>query len=116
MFSARTRWLLIALALSFLAGCSVLGPRSVVITWTVESEQGTAGYNLLRAESADGPFAQVNKALIAVTGDPVVSHQYSYTDDAVVCGTTYWYKLEEVETSGTRTMINDKVTEVTACR
>lgn len=113
----RTRTLVLTLATLALAACSVLGgSQSVIITWQVESEQDTAGYNLWRADNADGPFAQVNPALIPAQGDPVVAHSYTYTDETVVCGTTYWYKLEEVETTGKRTMLDDKITQVTACR
>jgi hypothetical protein len=113
----RTRVPALALAALVLAACSVLGgSRSVIITWEVQSEQDTAGYNLWRAESAGGPFTQVNLALIPAHGDPVVAHSYTYTDESVVCGTTYWYKLEEVETTGNHNMLNDKVTQVTACR
>lgn len=111
---------LIGLVVLLLAGCaplrSLFGPAEVVIEWEVESEQGTAGYNLLRAESADGPFAKVNEALIPAQGDPVVTHKYSYTDRAVTCGTTYWYKLQEVETSGALNTIEEHVTQVTACQ
>ena len=114
------RWCLIGLVVLLLAGCAPLrglfGPAEVVIDWEVESEQGTAGYNLLRAESAGGPFAKVNEALIPAQGDPVVKHQYSYTDHNVTCGTTYWYKLQEVETSGALNTIEDHVTQVTACQ
>jgi hypothetical protein len=112
---ARSR--ILALAAILLSACGVGGGSpSVVITWMVESEQNTAGYNVLRAESAGGPFTQINPTLIPASGDPVVTHSYSYTDHAVVCGQTYWYKLQEIETNGVRTVIEDKVTQVTACQ
>ncbi len=107
-------WLLGTTALA-LAGCSWLPAPSVTVTWTVESEQGVAGYNVLRAESAGGPFAQVNRTLIPVAGDPVVSHAYSYADRDVVCGKAYWYKLQEVEVSGARLAIEGWVAHVVAC-
>lgn len=102
--------------LLLLAACTLGKPRAVVIKWQVESEQNTAGYNLLRADSEQGAFTKINPTLIPQAGDPLQAKTYEYTDESVVCGQTYWYKLQEVETTGAITTLEDKTTSVTACQ
>ena len=93
------------------AGCVVLtacqsrGPESLVIVeWTTESEVETAGFNLYRSDSSEGPYVKVNPALIPGSSDPLLGGRYVYTDTNVVAGRTYYYKLEDVELDGTTTL------------
>lgn len=89
------------LALS-LAAC---GPAQtgVVVEWTTANEVSTAGFNLYRGESPDGPFLKVNDNLIPAAADPLTGGQYRYEDTAVQAGRTYYYQLEDVEYSGAST-------------
>ncbi len=62
---------------------------SVIIYWNeFWSEVGIDGYNLYRAESVEDPFLIINSEII--TGN-------SYTDNNVVNGTTYYYKLKAIK-------------------
>ena len=79
---------------------------SVVLDWTTKSEVNTAGFNLYRAERADGPFAQVNRQLIPAANDAVTGGRYIFTDTTTFAGVTYFYQLEDVEFSGARTRHN----------
>jgi hypothetical protein len=80
-------------------------PASVVIVeWTTESEVDTAGFNIYRSESAEGPYIKINPELIPSSPDPILGGKYVYTDTNVVAGRTYYYKLEDVELGGTTTM------------
>ena len=76
---------------------------SVVLEWTTKSEVNTAGFNMFRAENSDGPFVQINRALIPSAGDPIAGGHYVFTDTEAVAGRTYYYQLEDVELSGNRT-------------
>jgi len=108
MTTHRIAWLICALLA--LAGLT-LGYRAyarraaatVVVEWSTASELDTAGFNLYRSDSPDGPFARVNRELIPASPDPLLGGSYSFTDTDVVAGHTYYYQLEDVETSGTTT-------------
>jgi len=85
----------------------------IVVNWTTKSEVNTAGFNLYRAESAGGPFAQINQALIPAANDPITGGSYVFTDTNVVAGVSYYYQLEDVDLNGTRTRY-EKLIMVTA--
>jgi hypothetical protein len=97
-----TRWgLFIAL---FLVACSpTIFPSRILVEWKTASELDTAGFNLFRGESPDGPFIQLNDAIISASPDPVIGGAYRYEDTGVFAGKTYYYQLEDVELNGTRT-------------
>lgn len=81
----------------FLAGC---GASANVITWETASEVNTAGFNIYRGPSEDGPWTQVNEALVPPSEDPVRGGQYEFTDTSATPGEVYYYMLEEVELTG----------------
>jgi len=86
--------LIIMLALS---GCAA----PVRVEWSTETEMNTAGFNLYRGESVDGPFdVKVNDQLIPPAADPLTGGKYQYGDKTARAGITYYYRLEEVERNG----------------
>ena len=74
----------------------------VVITWTTASETNNAGFNLLRSETLDGRFVQVNPTLIPGAGTTSDSQTYTYQDTAAKPNVAYFYRLEDVSFSGER--------------
>jgi hypothetical protein len=72
----------------------------VVVEWTTASELNTVGFNLQRGETQMGPFEQINVELIPATSDTLTGSSYSYIDNHVQAGTTYFYILEEIESTG----------------
>lgn len=93
-----------SLAAVVLAGCAIpSSPTSVTVEWTTASEVDHAGFNLYRSESPNGPWVQLNPNLIPPAGDPIVGGRYSYVDDTVVVGRTYYYQLEDVGLNGSTT-------------
>ena len=77
----------------------------VLVTWETVSELGTAGFNLYRTETAEPPSAA--DLLTTVPSQGPGSTQgffYSYRDNAVTAGETYWYWLEDVDLSGATTI------------
>jgi hypothetical protein len=74
----------------------------VRVTWKTETEMNTAGFNLYRSTSPDGPFDEkVNEELIAPSADPLTGKEYMHIDTSAQAGVTYYYQLQEVERDGT---------------
>jgi len=73
---------------------------TVLVEWTTASELDTAGFNLHRGESQDGPFTRINENLIPASADQLTGGSYGYEDHPVQPGKIYYYRLEEVEFDG----------------
>ena len=87
-------WILLAfviVALQFVL------PAKIEIEWETETEINTAGFNIYRSESEDGDFVRINDQLIPSQSDAVAGASYLYTDNDVERGTTYYYRLEDIE-------------------
>jgi len=72
----------------------------VTMRWRTGREVQVAGYNIMRAETPEGPFLPVNPALIPGAGTSAGPHQYEYTDRNLDPGRVYYYHLEEVLETG----------------
>ena len=70
------------------------------IIWSTESEVDTAGFHVYRATSEEGPYERVTEELIPSAGDPFTGSNYQFRDREVERGVTYYYQLEELETTG----------------
>jgi hypothetical protein len=75
---------------------------NIELAWVTQSEQLNLGWNILRSASADGQFTQINPSLVPGAGSAVTLHSYSYTDAATKAGNTYYYKLEQIGTNGSK--------------
>jgi hypothetical protein len=75
---------------------------AVLVTWETVSEIHHLGFNLHRSRTSDGPYTQVNGTLIPARGAPLGA-VYAWLDQLVEPGTTYYYTLEDVGTSGVST-------------
>ncbi len=71
-----------------------------VITWTTAGEIDNEGFNIYRAESENGSYELINDNLIPARGDATTGASYRFIDRDVERGKTYYYKLEDVDTSG----------------
>ena len=87
-----------------LASLTRLGVRGldcgVLLEWETEAEVGTAGFNVLRAESPEGPWLKLNEGLIPSQGSSWEGASYDFSDTTREAGTVYWYCVEEVDTGG----------------
>ena len=87
-----------------MASLKAEGERGQVrLRWETANEVGVAGFHVLRAESADGPYVRVNKRLVAAEGRPGANQRYQFVDKTARPGRTWWYRLVEVEEGGRRT-------------
>lgn len=76
----------------------------VVLTWTTASEQDTYGFNIYRSTSETGSYTKVNEDIIAGHGTTSEPHSYAFADYDVQTGTTYYYKIEDVDIDGSTTL------------
>jgi hypothetical protein len=91
-------WILVAILLMI---TELPGKAQIEITWETESEINTAGFNLLRSESASGEYSQINETLIPAADDPIAGGKYEYIDYDVEVDKVYYYRLEDVEYDNT---------------
>lgn len=82
---------------------AVPGNGRVRVEWTTESEVENAGFNVYRAEDADGPYERITSALVPAQGAPTMGADYAIDDDGLQNRTTYYYLLEDVALDGTVT-------------
>ncbi|MFC1591022.1 hypothetical protein ACFL43_00710 [Thermodesulfobacteriota bacterium] len=80
------------------------GNKSITITWETESEIDNAGFNIYRAEAANGEYTLLNTSLIAAEGNPAHGASYEFVDQGLQNRKTYYYKLEDIDQDGTATM------------
>lgn len=85
---------------------------AVEVAWETAMEIDTAGFNLWRSTTENGDYVQVNDALIP-TQFPggTWGGSYAFTDEDVTPGTTYFYKLEELEMGGVHNWYGPTVTQ-----
>ena len=72
----------------------------IVIRWTTESELDNAGFNILRGNSRDGEFKQVNSELVQGAGTTGERNTYKWVDESAKLGVTYYYQIEDVSFAG----------------
>jgi hypothetical protein len=76
------------------------GDGRVRLDWETGSELDSLGFHLYRAASRGGPWTRVTAALVPGLGSSPEGRSYSYEDAELRNGTTYFYLLEDVETTG----------------
>ena len=74
----------------------------VALNWETASEIDTAGFYLLRREGSSGDYKRITQSLIPAEGSATSGATYTYTDRDVTGPNIYYYKLEDVSTSGGR--------------
>jgi hypothetical protein len=76
----------------------------IFIKWETASEIDNIGFNIYRADSADGAYVKINAALIPAKGSATEGAAYKFVDWNVERDKTYYYKLEDVDKLGTGTL------------
>lgn len=87
------------------------GDRWARITWEVRQEQETYGYLVYRSDRREGPFRRVNRDIVHVSAGGE-SHVYSYVDETVAPGRTYYYYLESIGRGGTKSRLSGVMTKI----
>lgn len=74
--------------------------KGVKIFWQTRSEINSLGFYLWRSELKSSGYIKITRKLIQSHHTSANSHDYSYFDNNVRSGNTYWYKIEEIATNG----------------
>lgn len=78
----------------------------VILNWTTESEINNLGFEIWRCTEENGQYhilsSYQNNPGLEGQGNSSLKHDYTYIDDGVVSGQTYWYKLYDVDYNGDR--------------
>ena len=77
----------------------------VTIQWTTESELDNAGFNILRSDTRNGEFTQVNEQMIQGKGTTAERTTYKWVDTTAKPGAVYYYQIEDVSLAGERTTL-----------
>ncbi len=73
---------------------------AVELAWTTASELQNLGFHLYRSVSPSGPYEQITASLVPGLGSSPTGASYRYRDAGLQNGQTYYYQLEDVETTG----------------
>lgn len=92
-----TDWL-IKVPVSLLSFSASAGnAKGVILSWRTSGETNFAGFNVLRSQARNGPYHQLNSRILP----PRPSGEYSFVDETASVGSRYFYRLEEIDLSGT---------------
>ena len=78
--------------------------KQVKVDWETASEIDNLGFNLYRSTKKDGRYTKLNKSLIPGLISSPTGQKYTYADKKVIKGKLYYYKLEDIDLSGKKTM------------
>ncbi len=79
------------------------------VAWRLQSQENVYGFNVLRADTNQGPWVRVNKEVIPGHGSTGVMHEYQYFDEGLTIGQTYYYQVEEITFDGRTDKITDSM-------
>jgi hypothetical protein len=74
--------------------------RAVELKWETASELNNLGFHLDRASAAEGPYERITSSVIPGLGSSPEGAKYRYRDSGLTNEFTYYYKLEDIETTG----------------
>ena len=78
----------------------LLDSGEIVVRWITESELNNAGFNILRSETRNGDFTQLNTKLIAGQGTTSERTVYSFPDTSAKPNVAYYYQIQDVSLDG----------------
>jgi hypothetical protein len=88
---------------SFIGTGAPAVPHSVALNWNASTSSGVVGYNVYRSGQSGGPYAKINSAVIPSTTN---------TDSNVQSGSTYYYVVTAVDSSGRESVFSNQVQAV----
>ncbi len=80
------------------------GSGKVTLKWETSDETDNLGFNLYRAEALEGPFELVNQSIVLSKVGTGLGAAYEYVDTGIDNRKIYFYKLEDVDTFGVKTL------------
>jgi hypothetical protein len=76
----------------------------VALIWTTGDETDNLGFNIYRADTKNGTYVKINGSLIASKVGSGRGTSYKYVDSDAKNRKTYFYKLEDIDIKGVKTM------------
>ena len=73
---------------------------AVELTWETGSEIDNLGFHLYRSLTEEGAYEQITASVIPGLGSSPEGAKYAYHDSGRTNGVTYYYRLEDIETTG----------------
>ncbi len=73
---------------------------AIELSWETASELDNLGFHLYRAMTAGGRYERITTYLIPGLGSSPSGARYHFVDRGLVNGETYFYQLEDIETTG----------------
>jgi hypothetical protein len=70
------------------------------LKWVTQSETGNLGFYVYRSDSQNGEYSKVSTQLIPGAGNSESTNHYSFVDNTIADGTTYFYRLADVSHEG----------------
>lgn len=81
------------------------GKSAITLTWETAMEINNRGFNLYRSEAPDGPYVKLNDTIIpSQSPGAIFGATYTWIDEDVQPGITYYYELEDIGLNGTYAM------------
>ncbi len=80
--------------------------EGTLITWTTESELENAGFNILRSNTRNGEYIQINNKLVIGAGTTGNKTQYTWTDTTTKPNVEYYYRIEDVSFKGVKKVLS----------
>ncbi|KPL02182.1 MAG: hypothetical protein AMJ90_06510 [candidate division Zixibacteria bacterium SM23_73_2] len=77
--------------------------KAITLNWQTGNEIDNLGFNVYRSKTQDGEFSRINTDMISAKGSAFAGASYSFTDENVTSGATYYYKLEDIDVDGFNT-------------
>jgi hypothetical protein len=87
------------------------GEHRARLTWQAQQEKDAYGYLVYRSTTREGPFVRLNREIVRVSTGPE-PHVYTYVDEQVQPGHTYYYYLETLERGGIKTRLSGVMAKV----
>jgi len=75
-------------------------PSGIILRWRTGTETGNVGFNVYRSDAKESKYVKINNQLIMGAGTDATPHEYSFTDENVMFGKTYYYHIEDVDLTG----------------
>ena len=73
---------------------------AIELRWETGSELDNLGFHLYRSTAASGPYERITGTVIPGLGSSPAGARYTYRDTGLTNGVTYFYRLEDIETTG----------------
>lgn len=86
--------------------------KSIKIKWSTASEVDNYGFYMMRGETGDGPFKQLNDKPVPGANNSDVPSKYQFEDEDVTDGKTYFYYIESISTQGVREKFSPVLSKV----